>query len=687
MHVTPQIRKPSPSEDDEESASETSSTASDAFLRRVARAEPRVPPSRRVAEDDASAPADPLIGEVLDEKYRVESLLGRGGMGAVYRATHLGTGRPVAMKVLLPKLTANDDAVERFRREARVAGGMRHPNIVDVTDFGFAERGGKQLAYLVMELLQGTTLRAHLDASGPLPLDITIDVLNQVCAGVGEAHAHGILHRDIKPENVHLAPDERGRLRVKVLDFGIAKLQGGGVSPEAAREGEIATETADAYAPTLDVVAVGAGATTPAFGSGGGELTGVGAAIGTPRYMSPEQWQGRVIDARADVYSLGVLAYEMLAGEPPFLGRKRSIVREHAELTPQPLAERAPAVPRAIASVIEAALAKEPASRPPSARAFAAALQAGTETTSGLLRRSIALTLEQYRLLFRRCLIASIPLLVVSAICVVNALRSPASAGGPSGSLGPSVGAGLLLASTLACLLGAPVSGLLVPLVADLTAAGRSLRPPPTRAEFWRGFRDALPSTLVLHVSVLGLNLVAGLLVGLGAALFAVIRLVLHAAPGAAFPSAAAISSAVTLAAGSSIATVLSILASAIASSAILAPFTVWAPSAVIERSGGLTPLRRSSVLVRPMRRAAFGVRFFTTVLTYALAGLVVLVLKEIAASSTPMPVLTSSAVDLLVISVASALGTPFVLVATALLYLRAREAEGSPLAPGAPGA
>ncbi len=192
-------------------------SAADTFLRELARAPARALPGMNLQEEQ-------LNGEVIDGKYRVEALLGHGGMGAVYEATHLGTGRTVALKVLVPELTANEGAIERFKREALATGRLRHPNVVDITDFGFAERGGVRLAYLVMELLRGKTLRAQLDAEGPMTVDTALDVLDQVCAAVSEAHAQGILHRDIKPENIHLGPGDRERYRVKVLDFGIAKL-------------------------------------------------------------------------------------------------------------------------------------------------------------------------------------------------------------------------------------------------------------------------------------------------------------------------------------------------------------------------------------------------------------------------------------------------------------------------------
>src|SRR6185312_1307279 len=164
------------------------------------------------------------VGEVLDEKYRLEHLLGNGGMGAVYLATHLGTERYVALKLISPQFMRNNEFVERFKREARAAGRLRHPNVVDVTDFGFARVKAGQVAYLVMEYLDGCTLGDVLAEEKRLPLEWVADILEQVCSAVHEAHQQGIVHRDLKPDNIWLEPNRLGSYRVKVLDFGIAKL-------------------------------------------------------------------------------------------------------------------------------------------------------------------------------------------------------------------------------------------------------------------------------------------------------------------------------------------------------------------------------------------------------------------------------------------------------------------------------
>src|SRR5213594_3223095 len=164
------------------------------------------------------------VGQTLDDKYRLERLLGQGGMGAVYLATHLGTDRYVALKLIAPQFMRNPEFVERFKREARAAGRLRHPNVVDVTDFGFATIGPERVAYLVMEYLDGCTLSDVLVEETRLPLYWAVDILEQVCLAVHEAHQQGVIHRDLKPDNIWLEPNGRGGYRVKVLDFGIAKL-------------------------------------------------------------------------------------------------------------------------------------------------------------------------------------------------------------------------------------------------------------------------------------------------------------------------------------------------------------------------------------------------------------------------------------------------------------------------------
>ena len=166
-----------------------------------------------------------LVGQTLDEKYKIERELGKGGMGAVYLATHIGTQRPVAVKVIVPQFMRKAEFVERFKREARAAGRLRHPNVVDVTDFGFDDTPQGRVAYLVMEYLDGCTLGEILEEERRLPLEWSLDILEQVSSAVQTAHEQGIIHRDLKPDNIWLEPNQRGGYTVKVLDFGIAKLE------------------------------------------------------------------------------------------------------------------------------------------------------------------------------------------------------------------------------------------------------------------------------------------------------------------------------------------------------------------------------------------------------------------------------------------------------------------------------
>src|SRR2546423_8184340 len=209
-------------------------------------------------------PLEHYVGQTLDDKYRLERLLGQGGMGAVYLATHLGTDRYVALKLIAPQFMRNSEFVERFKREARAAGRLRHPNVVDVTDFGFARSGNESVAYLVMEYLDGCTLSDVLAEEDRLPLYWVVDIIEQVCAAVHEAHQQGIVHRDLKPDNIWLEPNGLGGYRVKVLDFGIAKL--GEVSTALPLPRHIEPITT-AEAPTLIPSPAGGSATVASTGA------------------------------------------------------------------------------------------------------------------------------------------------------------------------------------------------------------------------------------------------------------------------------------------------------------------------------------------------------------------------------------------------------------------------------------
>lgn len=419
-----------------------------------------------------------LVGRTIDGKYQLTRELGRGGMGTVYLGVHLGTERPVAVKVISPQFMQRAEFVERFRREARAAGRLRHPNVVDVTDFGFAELSEGQVAYLVMEYLDGCTLGEILDEERNLPVSWTLDILEQVCSAVNEAHQQGIIHRDLKPDNIWLEPNRRGGYTVKVLDFGIAKLEEYQDEPSSAPEDSdlAALPTIGAHSDTIDakldgntvaddgaatlvVDATKAGAASTAdldiesvtaddqataiyvtpIGADGVEtrivhpdpvsstrttprslvdshssagLTRAGAVLGTPLYMSPEQCRGDVLDARSDIYSLGVIAYQMLSGRTPFEGDYKVVMAAHKELPPPRLVARG--VRKKMRWAIEAALSKDPEKRPQTALAFSDELQARADGIFGLLRRSLVIYGEHLPKLLLVTAIFQLPVILLT---------------------------------------------------------------------------------------------------------------------------------------------------------------------------------------------------------------------------------------------------------------------------------
>ena len=281
----------------------------------------------------ADVPVDPLIGRTFEGKYRLDQRLGGGGMGTVYRATHLLIDRPVALKVLSQRFVGDETAQQRFRREARAAGRMQHPNAVTVTDFG-ATRDG--YLYIVMELLEGQTLRDLLARQAPLDPARAVSIMLQASAAVASAHDAGLIHRDLKPANIFIEQRPNLPSIVKVLDFGVAKF---------------AVEEHDEDYNTL---------------------TQVGAVIGTPRYMSPEQCSGgAALTPAADVYSLGIILYEMLTGAVPFNAETPlAIALKQVSEAPRPIKEAGVNVPAELEQVVMHALAKDPQQRPRNANEF-----------------------------------------------------------------------------------------------------------------------------------------------------------------------------------------------------------------------------------------------------------------------------------------------------------------------------
>jgi serine/threonine protein kinase len=370
-------------------------------------------------------------GDLLDGKYRIEARVGQGGMGSVYRGTHLHTTRTVAIKVIRPHLTSRDEFVERFRREAEAAGRLRHPNVVDVTDFGFAATARGRVAYLVMEFLDGCTLSDILAEEKRLPVSWAVDIVEQVSSALDEAHAQGIVHRDLKPENIWLEPNRRGGYTVKVLDFGLVKLgdiaapAGGGPPKPTADFDPVADaasggKAAATEATEAETIAAETIADTPTIATDA--LTRLGSITGTPMYMSPEQCRGDQVDGRSDIYSLGVIAYRMLSGHAPFVGDARALMRAHLTDPPPPLHQRVRRVPRAVADLVMSALAKEPAARPSRAGGFASAMRAAAEGSGTLLRQAIAVYGERFPVLLRLSAVAYVPLfLFLIGIAVLDA--------------------------------------------------------------------------------------------------------------------------------------------------------------------------------------------------------------------------------------------------------------------------
>src|SRR5712691_581985 len=295
-----------------------------------------------VLEDDPSS----IVGTVLDGQYKIESLLGKGGMGAVYLARHILLGDRVAIKILPPEVRNNAEWLRRFRREGQAARRFRHANAVTVYDLRTAADG---TIYMVMEYVEGQTLDAEIKRRGRFTPAEAFEILEPIMSVLNTAHAMGVVHRDLKPENIMIGKvNTGGEPAIKLLDLGIAKMR--------------------------EIAGVESSGTT--------ELTMAGQVLGTPYYMSPEQWgelsrDGNLeIDGRADIYSLGLVIYEMITGRRAYSAATlHELRRDHVSVTPPPLVEKAPGVPRAFSDAIARAIAKDRVDRPATAGELATELR------------------------------------------------------------------------------------------------------------------------------------------------------------------------------------------------------------------------------------------------------------------------------------------------------------------------
>ncbi|MEO8874004.1 MAG: protein kinase [Polyangiaceae bacterium] len=298
--------------------------------------------------------AESLIGTILGGRYKIEKLLGEGGMGAVYQAEHTHMRKRLAVKVLHPEMSRLSEVVARFEREAMAAAHIDHPNVAAATDFGKLDDGS---FFLVLEFVEGQSLRDAMN-HGRLDVGRALRILRQVSGALGQAHALGIVHRDLKPENVMLVERNGDPDFVKVLDFGIAKVPVGALSNEAPGTAK------------------------------GPALTQLGMVYGTPEYMAPEQALGQNVDARADIYALGVLMYEMVAGLRPFDHESKvTLLGMHVTAPVPPIAQKSPEaeVPYEVEAIIIRMLAKESTQRYSDAKELVEALDAIWQPAWGTL--------------------------------------------------------------------------------------------------------------------------------------------------------------------------------------------------------------------------------------------------------------------------------------------------------------
>jgi serine/threonine-protein kinase len=287
----------------------------------------------------ASPAGDSLIGLSLADKYRVLRQIGRGGMGVVYEAEHVGLGKRVAIKLMLEKYADDTEARSRFHREALAAGKIGNPHIIEIFDIGTAPDGR---SFVAMELLNGFPLSKVIEMSGAMQPWRAVQIMRQVLRAVGAAHAKGIIHRDLKPDNIFLVNQSEDHDFVKLLDFGISKV--------------VSLDEQVQFT----------------------KLTSTGVVMGTPLYMAPEQALGNPTERHADIYACGVILYEMLAGHPPFQGPTYAVlVSKLLTEQPPPIGQLRPGLPASLVRAVHRALEKEPSDRFASAEAFSAALPSG----------------------------------------------------------------------------------------------------------------------------------------------------------------------------------------------------------------------------------------------------------------------------------------------------------------------
>ena len=338
--------------------------------------------------DAVSVPEDTnLIGTVVDGKYELLQRLGEGGMGHVFRARHVLMGKEFAVKLIHAELAHVNEIAKRFQREAKSSSLLKHPNCISVSDFGTHGDGNVRQLYLVMELLEGEDLDYKLHREKKIEPRLAVNIVSQMLRGLGHAHEKGVIHRDLKPENIFLVPEADGGYHVKILDFGIAKM-------------------ADAQ-------------------SDGDKLTKTGVVFGTPKYLSPEQALGDRLDFRADLYSVGVILFEMLTGEPPFTGKTvMDVMSAHLTAVPPKLV-RYGSFPRELQRIVQKAMAKKPHYRYKSAAQFLTALEnidyrdisESTIITSHVARTRLLSRIKSFIFSSKRRMIAG---LVLFGLCLLT---------------------------------------------------------------------------------------------------------------------------------------------------------------------------------------------------------------------------------------------------------------------------